>query len=201
MDGALYAGCRLDCTVAPPLWRLRASLPLGTSSGYPAAAPWEQCFDTSPGAPVSRGSVARQCARWGAVLDAAGGGRPNTSGTMGRGRATSWRAAQAGRRCVGVRCEALVLHKSLIGNRLWGMVRWSWYIPYAISARIRTDLAGRSRPDRSAGEGEPLIGDGSLLEIARREIAWRCGRHNWLGFAYRWPSYAGRQISPTRILE
>ena len=47
-------------------------------------------------------------------------------------------------------------------------------------------------------KAEPLIGDGSFLEIDRREIAWRRGRHNWLGVAYRWLSYAGRQLSPDR---
>ena len=44
-----------------------------------------QRFGISPGAAVSRGSLARQFARCGAALGADGGGRPNTSGTMGTG--------------------------------------------------------------------------------------------------------------------
>ena len=53
--------------------------------GIGLLCPGGQRFDTSPGAAVSRGSVARQCARCGAAVDADGGGRPNTSGTMGTG--------------------------------------------------------------------------------------------------------------------
>ena len=63
----------------------RAQPPLGASSGYPATGPRGQRLDISPGTAVSRGSVPRQRARCGAALDAAGGGRPNTSGTMASG--------------------------------------------------------------------------------------------------------------------
>ena len=54
-------------------------------SRHRTVARWGQRFGISPGATVSRGSVARQCARCGAALGADGGGRPNTSGTMGSG--------------------------------------------------------------------------------------------------------------------
>ena len=53
--------------------------------GIGLLAPWGQRFGSSTDAAVSRASVARQCARCGAAVDADGGGRPNTSGTMGSG--------------------------------------------------------------------------------------------------------------------
>jgi len=40
-----------------------------------------------------------------------------------------------------------------------GMVRWSWYIPFAIGRRIQTDLVGRFRSDPGIrrARAEPLI--------------------------------------------
>ena len=87
-----------------------------TRPRHRTVAPWgEQRLGISPGAAVSRGSVARQCARSGAALDAAGGGRPNTSGTMGSGARNivanrsgksrlRWRAVRTtlARTCLGV---------------------------------------------------------------------------------------------------
>lgn len=63
----------------------RAQLPVGASCGPPAAELRGSVYDTSPGAAVSRVSVARQCGSCGAAVDAAGGGRPEYVGDGGLG--------------------------------------------------------------------------------------------------------------------
>ena len=79
MDGASYAGCRRETAL------LRCGYAGCRAQRRRAPGAREQRFDTLRGAAGSRGSVARQCARPGAAVDADGGGRPNTSGTMGSG--------------------------------------------------------------------------------------------------------------------
>ena len=62
-----------------------------------------QRLGISSGAAVSRGSVARQCARCGAALTRPAAAGRIRRGRWARGRATSWRTGRAGRVCVGGR--------------------------------------------------------------------------------------------------
>ena len=109
------------------VYRLRRPAKVGsTRPRHRTVASWDQCFDTSPGAAVSRGSVARQCARSGAALDAEGGGRPNTSGTMDSG-ARNIVANSAGRSTL--RCRAV---RTTLARTCW------------VSAPLRVRLPART---------------------------------------------------------
>ena len=87
-----------------------------------------------PGAAVSRGSVARQCARCGAAGDADGGGRPNTSGTMGSG-ARNIVANSAGRSTL--RCRAV---RTTLARTCWVSAPFRVRLP---PHTLRMTTAGR----------------------------------------------------------
>ena len=83
-------------------------------AGIGLLRPGGQHFDTSPGTAVSRGSVARQCARCGAVLDAEGGGRPKYVEDDGLGGAQH-RGEQRGQVDVALACGAYDAGEDLLG--------------------------------------------------------------------------------------